>query len=262
MPTSYTLAKRQFRRDDLHTMEYKECGMEHSYQIDGHVNGRTVIGAGMGSTNPATGVSEVEVRFRRLPDAWDPRTIVLMCCDRFTVMASREEGGAVGMYRASGGYLTIGRHLINGCRWGIMRDVEGQIMADVRASSETDLRKRKRFDHSRIEGGISHLRPGVNGIAAVRPFIGVMMQAGPRLITVSTHYEATLEDGSTVYGTTYYPHFLPGQVVELPSVQLLTMSSVQQEFDGERLWVKTTSHVTPLVKMPTAVAPKLATAVV
>ncbi|MGH8901113.1 MAG: hypothetical protein ACRDYA_05385 [Egibacteraceae bacterium] len=195
----------------------------------------------------------MEVRFRRLPDGWDPRTIVLMCCDQSTAMASREEGGAVGMHRASGGHLTS-RPVVNGVRWGLIRGIDGQVMADVWASSETDFRNAEGFHHARIDGGISHLRPGVNGIAAVRPFTGVMMQAGPRLITVTTYYEATLEDGCTVHGTTYHLHFLPEQAVELTSVQLLTMSSVRQEFDGKRLWVKTTSHVTPMAETPTASA--------
>jgi hypothetical protein len=47
----------------------------------------------------------MEISFEKLPDGWDPRTIVLMCCDRAVVMASRETDGAVCMYRASGGYL-------------------------------------------------------------------------------------------------------------------------------------------------------------
>ena len=192
--------------------------MDHGYHIEGNINGRNVRGLGAGSTNPAMGVSEMEVSFELLPEGWDPRTIVLMCCDRALVLASREANGAVGMFRASGGYLTIGRDLVNGHRWGVMRDGDGLIMVDVRASSVTDFRADAgRYDHSRIEGGVSHLRRGANGIAHVRPFTGVMVQAGPKLVTVSTNYEAVLEDGSTLYGTTFYPHYLPHQAVELPA---------------------------------------------
>jgi hypothetical protein len=206
----------------------------------------------------------LEVSFELLPEGWDPRTIVLMCCDRAVVMASREAGGAVGMFRASGGYLTIGRDLVNSHRWGMMRDIDGLIMVDVRASSVTDFRDDAgRYDHSRIEGGVSHLRRGANGIAQVRPFTGVMVQAGPRLVTVSTNYEAVLEDGSTLYGTTFYPHYLPHQEVELRGVQLLSVVSVDQEFDGRRLWVRTVSAVSPLATADTttridAAAPSLA----
>jgi hypothetical protein len=103
----------------------------------GHnINGRSLLGLGAGKTDPATGVSEMEISFEKLPDGWDPRTIVLMCCDRAVVMASRET------------------------------------------------------------------------IANVRPFEGVMVQAGPKLITVTTNYEAVPEDGTTLYGTTFYPHHL------------------------------------------------------
>ncbi len=220
--------------------------MDHGYRIEGNINGRSLLGLGAGATDPATGVSEMEVGFEKIPDGWDPRTIVLMCCDRAVVMASRETDGAVGMYRASAGYLTIGRDLVNGLRWGIMRDRDGLVMVDVRASSVTDFRHDSRYDHSRIEGGVSHLRRGVNGIADVRPFEGVMVQAGPRLITVTTNYEAVLEDGSTLYGTTFYPHYLPHQAVELPGMQLLSVRSVEQDFDGKRLWVRTQSEVSPL----------------
>ncbi|MGH3711736.1 MAG: hypothetical protein ACRDRQ_27395 [Pseudonocardiaceae bacterium] len=93
---------------------------------------------------------------------------------------------------------------------------------------------------------MSHLRQGVNGIANVRPFAGVMVQAGPKLITVTTNYEAVLEDGSTLYGTTFYPPYLPHQAVELPGMQLLSVLSIQQDFDGKRLWVRTESEVSPL----------------
>lgn len=217
--------------------------MDHGYRIEGNINGRSVLGLGSGRTDPTRGVSEMEVNFELLADGWDPRTIVLMCCDRATVMASREVGDAVGMYRASGGYMTIGRDLVNAYRRGIMRDESGRIMVDVQASSVTDFRHENRYDASRIEGGISHLVRGVNGIAEVRPFRGVMMQAGPRLITVTTSYEAVLEDGSVLYGTTFYPHFLPNQSVELNGYQVLAVTSVEQEFDGRTLWVRTESEV-------------------
>lgn len=60
-----------------------------------------------------------------------------MCCTKSAVMGTREIGGAVGLYRASGGYMTIGRDLANTPRWGVIRDAEGQIMADIRATSVT-----------------------------------------------------------------------------------------------------------------------------
>jgi hypothetical protein len=222
--------------------------LDHEYRIEGHINSRALLGAGAGNTDPVAGTSEMEVRFERIPEGWDPRTIVLMCCERATITTARSVDGAVGMFEASGGYLTIGRDLIKADRRGLMRDVEGRVMVDVRASSVTDFRGDVRYDHSRIEGGVSHVRHGENGIADIRPFAGVMVQAGPRLITVTTNYEAVLEDGTTLYGTTFYPHYLPQQQTELPGLQLLSVLSVQQEFDGRTLWVRTEAEVTPLTR--------------
>jgi len=219
--------------------------MDHNYHIEGHINGRHIAGDGRGCTDPSRGLSEMEVRFQQLAEGWDPRTIVLMCCDRSTIMASREEGGAVGMYRASGGYLTIGRHLLAN-RTGVMRDVDGQIMVSVQARSETDFRGSRWFDRSWVEGGISHVRPGHNGIATVRPFDGTMMQSGPAVVVVTTRYEAILEDGTTLYGSTFYPHFLPEQRVQVPGIQLLHVESVEQELTGTLLWVRVRSSVTSL----------------
>lgn len=119
-------------------------------------------------------------------------------------------------------------------------------MVDVRASSITDFRHTSRYDHSRVEGGISHLRRSINGIAEVPPFTGVMTQAGPNLVTVTTTYEAILEDGSTLYGTTFYPHWLPEQREVIPGAQLLSVRRIDQDFDGHRLLVRTESEVSPL----------------
>ncbi|MGI8309308.1 hypothetical protein [Saccharopolyspora hattusasensis] len=184
--------------------------------------------------------------FEQMADGWDPRTIVLMCCDRALVMAARETAGTVGMLRASGGHLTIGRHLNGNSRESFMRNATGQPMAHVRASSVTHFRGPQAFDHSRIEGGISHLRRGVNGIAQIPAFDGVMMQAGPNLVVVTTRFAAELEDGSTIYGSTTYPHYLPDQAVEIPYYQILRVESVEQELDGNHLWSKVTTSVLPL----------------
>lgn len=220
--------------------------MKHDYRIEGHVNGRHVLGRGAGEIDTSTGVSEMEVTFDRMADGWDPRTIVLMCCDRALVMAAQETAGTVGMYRASGGVLTIGGHLPGNGRDSVMRNAEGELMAHVQATSTTDLRGDQRFDHSRIEGGFSHLRRGTNGIAHIPAFDGVMMQAGPNLVVVTTRFTAELEDGTTIFGTTNYPHYLPEQAVEIPYYQILRVESVEQELDGNHLYSKVTTQVLPL----------------
>lgn len=110
----------------------------HDYRIQGHVNGRTITGRGGGTIDTDTGISEMDVDFSRMADGSDPRTIVLMCCDRALVMSARETADAVGMYRASGGYLTIGRDLAGANRESIMHTGDGRIMAHVRAGSISD----------------------------------------------------------------------------------------------------------------------------
>lgn len=219
---------------------------EHDYQIEGHVNGRNVHGVGRGKIDTKTGISEMDVTFEQMADGWDPRTIVLMCCDRALVMAARETDGTVGIHRASGGHLTIGHHLAGAGRDALMHDGNGQIMAKVHATSATDFRGERGTDHSRIEGGISHLRRGVNGIAHIPAFDGVMMQAGPGLVVVTTRYTAELEDGTTIYGSTNYPHYLPEQAVQMPYYQILRVETVDQELTGNRLRSRVQTSVLPL----------------
>lgn len=220
--------------------------MKHDYRIDGHVNGRNVLGRGQGEIDPDSGTSEMEVTFERMADGWDPRTIVLMCCDRALIMAAQETPGTVGMFRASGGVLSIGGHLAGNSRESVMRTVDGELMAHVRATSWTDLRGDNPSDVSRIEGGFSHLRRGVNGIKHIPAFDGVMMQAGPSLVVVTTRFTAELEDGSTIYGSTNYPHYLPEQMVEIPYYQLVRVESVEQELNGSQLYSKVVTRVLSL----------------
>ena len=56
--------------------------------------------------------------------------------------------------------------------------------------------------------------PGYGRWAGHRPvagFDGVMMHPGPNLVVVTTRFTAEMEDGSTRYGSTNYPHYLPEQ---------------------------------------------------
>lgn len=234
--------------------------MDHEYRIDGHVNGRHVLGTGTGRIDPTTGVSEMDVEFDRMADGWDPRTIVLMCCDRALIMAAQETPGTVGMYRASGGVLSIGRHLPGNRRASVMRTGNGEVMAHVQAESTTDLRGAEPFDHSRIEGGFSHLRRGVNGISHIPAFDGVMMQAGPNLVVVTTRFTAELEDGTVLHGSTTYPHYLPEQGIEIPGYQVVRVSSVEQELRGNHLHSTVVTRVEPL-SAPADVSMSIAEAV-
>lgn len=224
--------------------------MHHDYRIAGHVNGRHVLGTGSGQIDPGTGVSEMDVTFEKIADGWDPRTIVLMCCDRALIMAARETPGTVGMHRASGGVLSIGGHLPGYGRESVMRTASGELMAHVRATSETDFRAGQPYDRSRVEGGFSHLRRGVNGISHIPAFDGVMMQSGPNTVVVTTRYTAELEDGTTIYGSTTYPHYLPEQAVQVPCFQILRVESVEQELAGNCLYSKVTTCVLPLNPPP------------
>ena len=104
-------------------------------------------------------------------------------------------------------------------------------------------------DDSRIEGGVSHLYPGRNGVAHIRRAVGLMQQASPKVVTVATSYEVELEDGSTMYGNTYYPHFLPEPRRVIPGPQLWRMDHVAQQFDGTTLHVESVTSVVPLVEI-------------
>jgi hypothetical protein len=219
------------------------------YQINGHINSQEARGRGRGLIDLASGVNELEVDFEKMPTSWDPRTIVLMCCDRILAMGSRGLEGAVGLFEASGGYVSIGRHIANDFRRAKILDPEDNVLVDVAASSMTDLRGPNPTDESRIEGGISRLQPGVNGIARIISVTGLMQQASARMITLATRYEVELEDGMIVTGHTYYPHFLPEPAVALPGPQQWRMEQVRQEFDGRRLWTQTVSSVAPLVEV-------------
>lgn len=162
-------------------------------------------------------------------------------------MAAQETPGTVGMHRASGGALSIGKHLPGNGRDSVMRSADGELMAHVQATSRTDFRADEPFDHSRIEGGFSHLQGGVNGIKHIPAFDGVMLQSGPNVVLVTTRFTAELEDGSTIYGSTNYPHYLPEQAVEIPYYQLVRVEAVEQELDGNHLYSKVTTRILPLM---------------
>lgn len=71
------------------------------------------------------------------------------------------------------------------------------------------------------------------------------MQAWPNLVVVTTRFSAELEDGSTIYGSTNYPHYPPNQEVEIPYYQLVRVESVEQQLDGNRLYSKVVTRVLP-----------------
>lgn len=219
--------------------------IDHDYSIEGWVSGRIVLGEGKGTINRTLGVSEMEVKFSKLPATWDPRSIVLMCCNRALVMASREEG-AISMYTASKGCVTIGRDISQSNRIGVIHDGNGQLYANVQASSNTDLRGEVKIDSSRIESGFCNLTPGVNGINHVKPFSGTMLQSGPKIVTLVTSYEVETEDNKILFGYTFYPHYLPEQELMLDSIQELKIEKIEQELNGNVLWLRTTSVVRPM----------------
>lgn len=216
------------------------------YRIDGNINSQQAQGHGRGLIGLDSGVNELEVEFNKMPANWDPRTIVLMCCDRVLFMGSRSLEGAVSPFEASGGYASIGRHIVNDFRRAKITDPEDRVLVDVAASSLTDLRGANPTDESRIEGGVSHLMPGRNGIARIISASGLMQQASPRMVTLATRYEVELEDGMIATGHTYYPHYFPEPAMALPGPQQWRMEQVRQEFDGNRLWVQTVTSVAPL----------------
>jgi hypothetical protein len=220
--------------------------MNFKYLLKGSINNGSVVGEGSGNVVPKDGISEMEVFFDSLASGWDPRTIVLMCCSRAFAMGAYEHGSSTNLLSAANGYVTIGRHLEKVYRRAILRDSDGKIYADIEASSETDLRGNQGFDESRIENGYSLLHPGVSGIAEILPFSGVMMQAGPSVVNIMVNYQVLTEDNKTLYGFTFYPHYLPEQVRNISKPQFFEVEIVDQQFENNRLYVKTYASVSEL----------------
>lgn len=219
--------------------------IQYDYTIDGTVNRLDKVeGRGMGTTDPDTGETTLTVHFDPLPEHWDPRTIIMMCCLRSLVMGSREINGAIGMYRASGGYLTIGHH-IPMKRGFTMVAEDGEVLVRGEASSITDFRPDRGADASSTDC-YSKLVPGVNGIARLRPFDGLMHQAGPNLVVVTTVFTAEMEDGRLAHGTTHYPHWLPEPKMVVPGPQLLRCTKVEQTLENGTLHLVTRTEVEPM----------------
>jgi hypothetical protein len=221
--------------------------MKFKYSIQGEINNGIVVGRGNGSVNPIDGVSEMEVLFESLPNGWDPRTIVLCCCSRAFAMGAQEKGEARNLLSASNGFVTIGRHLPTRRR-GVIHDKSGMVYADIEASSETNLRDNEAFDESRLEAGYSKLHPGISGIAEILPFSGVMMQAGPNVVNIMTNYQVRTEDGLSLYGFTFYPHYLPEQVHPILGVQRFDVEILEQQFQQNKLFLRTYATVTTIEK--------------
>lgn len=222
--------------------------IEFGYRIDGLINAQWLNGAGRGMVDAGTGIGELEVSFSDLPEAWDPRTIVLMCCSTMNVMGTRAVAGAVSFIDASGGRISIGRHVAADIRRAKVVDDSGKVLVDVEATSLGELTGPEPFDHSTVRGGISRLVPGVNGIRDVRRVDGVLQQVSPHQLTLATRYEIALEDDTTAYGHTYYPYYLPEPRAEFAGPQAWRMEQVTQEFDGKTLWVQVLSSTAPLVE--------------
>ena len=218
--------------------------MQLAYRIDGFINGAEILGEGVARINTTTGNAELEVAFKKRPDAWDPRTIVLMCCSRAPGMPSREDDtDARSLMRLSGGIVSIGKEISGARRTAVILNQGGRALADISASSRTNLASPRSYDHSTVHGSYCSLEPGKNGIAKIVSVRGVMLGAGPHLVTLTTNYELILETGETVYGATYYPHYLPNPKEVLPRPQSFALNVLECTFAENLLYVTTQSTV-------------------
>jgi hypothetical protein len=195
-----------------------------------------------------SGVGELEVTFSDLPESWDPRTIVLMCCSTMNVMGTRAVAGAVSFSDASGGRISIGRHIASDIRRAKVVNEAGAVLVDVEATSLGELVGAEPSDHSTVRGGISRLVPGVNGIRTVRRVDGVLQQISPHQLTLATRYVIELEDDTLAYGHTYYPYYLPEPRARLAGPQAWRMDRLTQEFDGRTLHAQVISSTAPLTE--------------
>lgn len=217
------------------------------YVLTGELDNGTVEGRGRGSLNEITGEAELSVNFNQVPAGWDPRTIALICCYRACAVGAEEFEAASNLLTLSSGRMNMGIDLKGVSRRGIIYREGGELLTDISAFADSSFLNKDTYDRSFISHGHSSLFPGVNGIAKINtPFSGLMMQAGPGLVTLNTAYTVQLEDGTTAHGTTYYPHFLPNQRNAMNEPQEFRMEKVENHLAGKTLEVYTKASVRPL----------------
>jgi len=213
------------------------------YRIDGNINGSAILGIGEAEIDEFTGKATLEVHFSDRPRAWDPRTLLLMCCSRAPAMASCESGEALSLLRLSGGLVTIGKELEGVCRRAALVDSNGRLVADVSALSETSFGGSSPFDRSTLLGRYADLEPGVSGIAEIHRVSGVMLPVGPHMVSLTTQYEVTLETGVKAHGFTHYPHYLPRPAEPLLWPQAFRLDVLSCEWHSNVLYLATRSFV-------------------
>lgn len=217
-----------------------------SYSIVGNLEGSPIEGHGVIRADPHQGLGEIEVKFQKRPRLWDPRTIVLCCCSRAIGAPARQSYGAASLLDLSGGFITIGEDLQGVCRRASIVDDEGLLRAEISATSLTNLSGDNPYDRSRVVGGFSRMEPGASGVAAIETVSGIMLQCSPHLVTLTTTYDIVCEDGSTLHGTTYYPHFLPRPVGTMVAPQHFELQVEELSFDNETMFARTYASVTPI----------------
>lgn len=216
------------------------------YAIDGALSNGEISGTGVIRVGADAGVGELEVQFDQRPTGWDPRTLVLMCCSRAVGMSARESAGATSLLSASGGVTTIGVDLPALPRRAALTDERGKLRAEVSASSRTDWASSQPYDLSTVLDGFSRMEPGHSGLASVDSVTGVMLQSGTYLLTVTTSYQVRTEEDEQLFGTTFYPHYLPAPHATLARPQAFSLDVEELSWDGRTMCARTRAEVAPL----------------
>lgn len=221
--------------------------MEVAYQIDGRIGDQLVDGRGAATIDVGKGSTLLDVEFRSRPAGWDPKTIILCCCSCTLALPARQLSGARNLLALSGGEVSIGHELPGALRSAVVVGEGGGLLAQVSASSRTNIAIESPFDHSTIEGGYCDMEPGQRGIDQFLGVNGLMIPVGPQLVNVVTVYQIRLEDGSFAHGTTTYPYFLPKPVAALDAAQSFELRVADCTFQGNvlRALVETTVSKEP-----------------
>lgn len=227
--------------------------LDFSYRIEGAVNNEPVLGDGRGSFSSKSGESEMRVSFLTRPVDWDPRSILLICCARVFAAGARADHGATNLVDLTSGRILIGGSAEAEQRQGRILGADGRSLLSVKASSETHLASPPRVDRTVVEGGISRLRPGDNGISRIDSLEGVMIQSAPGRIALMTSFRGELESGEVFAGYSYYPHVIESQLKGLDGPQQFSLEAVEQSLVGDELRLWTRTAVQPLH----AISPRL-----
>jgi len=203
------------------------------YELAGSINGTSILGAGKGLADFASGTYELEVTFERVPLHWDPVFIILMTCDRFMGVCAKEEGGALNIFS-----LSSGDHLMQWGREGAVYDDHDHEAGYFRSLSTGHADGHRIISRSQILTAHFHMHIGEEVTEIATPVQGVMMPYRDDMVLVTTAYGFSTNIGANYNGYTFYPYTIPSKRT-LPTLQALSMDSIEFSRVARPLWGRT-----------------------